>query len=40
MFGIGFDKFALIVNSIGEDWVPKHVIMGLFKTLNAFGITL
>jgi hypothetical protein len=29
-----FDMFALVVNFIGEDWVSKHVIVGLFKTLN------
>jgi hypothetical protein len=40
MFGISFDKFALIVNFIGEDWVPKHVIMDLFKALNTFGVAL
>jgi hypothetical protein len=40
MFGIGFDTFASIVKFIGEDLVPKHVIMGLFKALDTFGVAL
>jgi hypothetical protein len=40
MFGIGFDIIALIVKFIGEDLVPKLVIMGLFKALHTFGVAL
>jgi hypothetical protein len=31
--------FALVVNFIREDWVSKHVIVGLFKTLNTTRVS-
>jgi hypothetical protein len=39
MFKIGFDTFALIVKFVGDDLVPKHVIMW-FKALDTFGVAL
>jgi hypothetical protein len=39
MLKIGFDTFALVINFIDDDWMPCHVIVGLFETLDTFGIT-
>jgi hypothetical protein len=36
---IDFDTFALVINFIDDDWVPCHIIIGLFETPNTFGIT-
>jgi hypothetical protein len=40
MFKIGFNTFALVIKFINEDWVPYHVIVGLFEILNTYGTTL
>jgi hypothetical protein len=39
MSKIGFDTFAFMINFIDDDWVFYHVIVGLFDTLDTFGIT-
>jgi hypothetical protein len=39
MSKIGFDTFAFVINFIDDDWVPYHVIVGLFDTPNTFEIT-
>jgi hypothetical protein len=39
MSKFGFDTFAFVINFIDDDWVPYHVIVGLFDTPDTFGIT-
>jgi hypothetical protein len=40
MFKIGFDMFPLMINVNTDDWVPYHVIVGLFEAPNTFRTTL
>jgi hypothetical protein len=40
MFKMGFDTFALVIKFINEDWVPYHVIVGLFEIRNSSRTTL
>ncbi len=35
-----FNAFALIINFINEEWVPCHVIVGMFETFNRSEATL
>jgi len=35
-----FDTFALVINFINEEWVPCHVIVGMFEAFNTFRTTL
>jgi hypothetical protein len=34
------DIFAFVINSLGIDWQPKHVTLGLFEFVNIDGKTL
>jgi hypothetical protein len=40
MFRIDFDMLPLVINFINDDWVPYHVIVGLFEVPNTFRATL
>jgi hypothetical protein len=40
MSKIGFDTFVLVINFINDDWLPWHVIVGLFEVPNTSGRTL
>ncbi len=40
MLRMGFDTFALVVNFLNQEWVPCHVMIGLFKALDTSGIAL
>ncbi len=40
MSRIGIDTFALVINFIEDNWVPCHVIIGMFETPNTYKITL
>jgi len=40
MLRMGFDTFALVVNFLSREWVPCHVVIGLFKAPNTSGTTL
>jgi hypothetical protein len=31
IFRGGVDIFALVINFLSDDWVPMHIIVGLFK---------
>jgi hypothetical protein len=33
-----YDTFTLVVNFINQNWVPCHIIVGLFETPNTFGV--
>jgi hypothetical protein len=33
---LSYDTFALIINFITQSWVPCHLIIELFKTLDTF----
>jgi hypothetical protein len=35
-----YDVFALVINFGGNDWQPKHVIIGLFKVIEIISQTL
>jgi len=32
-----YDTFALVINFINPNWVPCHIVIGLFETPNIFG---
>jgi hypothetical protein len=32
-----YDVFALVINFLGKDWQPKHVIINLFKAIKIKG---
>jgi hypothetical protein len=34
MSRLSYDTFALVINFINQDWVPCHIIVGLFETPN------
>jgi hypothetical protein len=34
------DVFTMVVILGGEDWMPKHIIIGLFQTCETLGQTL
>ncbi len=34
------DVFFLVINFLGSDWKPKHVILGLFEIVETTGQTL
>jgi len=34
------DTFTLVINLINLQWVPCHVIVGMFKDINIAGITM
>jgi hypothetical protein len=36
----GHDIFALVINFLGANWQPKHIIIGLFEVINIKGQTL
>jgi hypothetical protein len=36
----GFDIFALVMNFIGDAWVPKHVNVGIFEAPNIANVIL
>jgi hypothetical protein len=40
MSKIGFDMFPLVIIFINDDWVPYHVIIGLFEAPNTFRVAL
>jgi hypothetical protein len=40
MSRIGISTFVLVINFIDDDWVPCHVIIGMFKTPNTFRVAL
>ncbi len=40
MFKKTYDVFALVINFLGSDWQPKHVTIGLFKTIETTSQTL
>ncbi len=31
-----FDTFATVINFINEEWMPCHVVVGMFEALNTF----
>jgi hypothetical protein len=31
------DIFALVINFLNDNWVPMHIIMGLFKVNETIG---
>ncbi len=36
----GFNTFALVINFINSNWVPCHVIMGLFKVVDTSRVAM
>jgi len=40
MFRSGHDTFMLVINFINPQWVPYHVIVGMFKNTNIAGIAM
>jgi hypothetical protein len=40
MLKSGYETFALVINFINLNWVPCHITIKLFKTLDTFGATL
>jgi hypothetical protein len=40
MFKRAYEVFALVINFLGSDWQPKHVIIGLFEVTETNGQTL
>jgi hypothetical protein len=34
------DTFALMINFINPQWVPCHVIVGLFETIDTAGVAM
>jgi hypothetical protein len=39
-FRIRFDIFSLIVNFINKEWIPCHITIGLFETLDIWRVVL
>jgi hypothetical protein len=39
-FDLWMNTFVFVVNFLDWDWVPCHVTIGLFETINTSGITL
>jgi hypothetical protein len=35
-----YDVFELMINFLGNDWQPKHVIISLFEATKTIGQTL
>jgi len=35
-----YDVFTLVVNFLGEDWMPKHIIINSFEAFETLGQTL
>jgi hypothetical protein len=35
-----YDVFTLVVKFLGEDWMPKHIIINSFEAFEASGQTL
>jgi hypothetical protein len=35
-----YDVFTLVVIFLGEDWMPKHIIINSFKAFETLGQTL
>jgi hypothetical protein len=40
MFRFKHDIFALVINFINLQWVPYHVTMGLFETIDITRIVM
>jgi len=40
MSRLGYDTFALVINFINQSWVPYHIIVELFETLDTSGAIL
>jgi hypothetical protein len=40
MFKRTYDVFALVINFLVSDWQPKHVTIGLFKTIETISQAL
>ncbi len=40
MLQTSFETFALVVNSLNQEWVPCHVMIGLFEAPNTCGVAL
>jgi hypothetical protein len=40
MLKSSYDTFALVINFINSNWVTCHIIVGLFETLDTFGVVL
>jgi hypothetical protein len=36
----GHDTFTLVINFINPQWVPCHVIVGMFEDTNIAGIAM
>jgi hypothetical protein len=34
------DTFVMVINFIGENWHPIHVIIGLFEVHNPLGVDM
>jgi len=40
MFMGAYDVFALVINFLSSDWLPKHVIIGLFEAIETTRQTM
>ncbi len=40
MSRFGHDTFALVIDFINSQWVPCHVIVGLFEAIDMFGVVM
>jgi len=40
MFKGVHDVFVLVINFLGSNWKPKHVILGLFEIVKTIGQAL
>jgi hypothetical protein len=40
MSKFGHDTFVFVINFINSPWVPCHVIMGLFETIDMFRVAM
>jgi hypothetical protein len=40
MSRLGHGIFDLVINFINSQWVPCHVIVGLFEAINMVGIAM
>jgi hypothetical protein len=36
----GFDTFVLVINFLSDNWVPMHIIVGLFEVNETIGHSL
>jgi hypothetical protein len=40
MLKLGYDILPLVINFINQAWIPCHITIGLFETLNVSNVAL